>query len=88
MLIPPPSPSLARQRTLEDEEEQERERRRRHRNLSSTTDDEPPKPTQNGAQRSVERYLVGLGSEHHFIVLGGSGVLAVPGRLCEISLTC
>ncbi|KAL6040733.1 hypothetical protein STEG23_017498 [Scotinomys teguina] len=47
--------SLARQRTLEDEEEQERERRRRHRNLSSTTDDESPKLTQNGAQRSVER---------------------------------
>ncbi|XP_057625128.1 ladinin-1 [Chionomys nivalis] len=47
--------SLARQRTLEDEEEQERERRRRHRNLSSTTDDESPKVTQNGAQRSVER---------------------------------
>lgn len=47
--------SLARQRTLEDEEEQERERRRRHRNLSSTTDDESPKLTQNGAQRAVER---------------------------------
>ncbi|XP_059136612.1 ladinin-1 [Peromyscus eremicus] len=47
--------SLARQRTLEDEEEQERERRRRHRNLSSTTDDESPKLTQNGAQRPVER---------------------------------
>ncbi|KAL1774862.1 ladinin-1 [Sigmodon hispidus] len=47
--------SLARQRTLEDEEEQERERRRRHRNLSSTTDDESPKVTQNGARRSVER---------------------------------
>lgn len=47
--------SLARQRTLEDEEEQERERRRRHRNLSSTTEDESPKLTQNGAQRSVER---------------------------------
>ncbi|XP_027273304.1 ladinin-1 [Cricetulus griseus] len=46
---------LARQRTLEDEEEQERERRRRHRNLSSTTDDESPKLTQNGARRSVER---------------------------------
>lgn len=40
---------------MEDEEEQERERRRRHRNLSSTTDDESPKPTQNGAQRSGER---------------------------------
>ncbi|XP_045839137.1 ladinin-1 [Meles meles] len=40
--------SLARQWTLEDEEEQERERRRRHRNLSSTTDDEAPKPAQNG----------------------------------------
>lgn len=40
---------------MEDEEEQERERRRRHRNLSSTTDEESPKLTQNGAQRSVER---------------------------------
>lgn len=40
---------------MEDEEEQERERRRRHRNLSSTTDDESPKLTQNGAQRPVER---------------------------------
>jgi hypothetical protein len=47
--------SLARQRTLEDEEEQERERRRRHRNLSSTTDDESPRLTQNGDQRAVER---------------------------------
>ncbi|XP_004862302.1 ladinin-1 isoform X2 [Heterocephalus glaber] len=47
--------SLARQRTLEDEEEQERERRRRHRHLSSTTDDEAPRPTQNGDQRAAER---------------------------------
>ncbi|EHB03763.1 Ladinin-1, partial [Heterocephalus glaber] len=46
---------LARQRTLEDEEEQERERRRRHRHLSSTTDDEAPRPTQNGDQRAAER---------------------------------
>ncbi|ERE74330.1 ladinin-1-like protein [Cricetulus griseus] len=61
--------SLARQRTLEDEEEQERERRRRHRNLSSTTDDESPKLTQNGARRSVERYVVGLESEHHVSIL-------------------
>ena len=50
-----PSPSLARQWTLEDEEEQERERRRRHRHLSSTTDDEAPRPTQNGGQPAVER---------------------------------
>ncbi|XP_046534322.1 ladinin-1 [Equus quagga] len=47
--------SLARQWTLEDEEEQERERRRRHRHLSSTTDDEAPRPTQNGGQPAVER---------------------------------
>lgn len=47
--------SLARQRTLEDEEEQERERRRRHRNLSSTTDDEAPKLTQNGDRPATER---------------------------------
>uniref|UniRef100_A0A3Q2ILY3 Ladinin 1 n=1 Tax=Equus caballus TaxID=9796 RepID=A0A3Q2ILY3_HORSE len=50
-----PLPSLARQWTLEDEEEQERERRRRHRHLSSTTDDEAPRPTQNGGQPAVER---------------------------------
>lgn len=47
--------SLARQRTLEDEEEQERERRRRHRNLSSTTDDESPRLTQNGDRQASER---------------------------------
>ncbi|XP_027801505.2 ladinin-1 [Marmota flaviventris] len=47
--------SLARQRTLEDEEEQERERRRRHRNMSSTTDDEAPKLTQNGDHPAIER---------------------------------
>ncbi|XP_013377673.1 PREDICTED: ladinin-1 isoform X2 [Chinchilla lanigera] len=47
--------SLARQRTLEDEEEQERERRRRHRQLSSTTEDEAPRLTQNGDQRAAER---------------------------------
>uniref|UniRef100_H0XL44 Ladinin 1 n=1 Tax=Otolemur garnettii TaxID=30611 RepID=H0XL44_OTOGA len=47
--------SLARQRTLEDEEEQERERRRRHRNLSSTTEDESPRPTQNGDRPAAER---------------------------------
>ncbi|KAM6165225.1 ladinin-1 [Erethizon dorsatum] len=47
--------SLARQRTLEDEEEQERERRRRHRHLSSTTEDEAPKLTQNGDQWAAER---------------------------------
>ncbi|XP_053461224.1 ladinin-1 [Nycticebus coucang] len=47
--------SLARQRTLEDEEEQERERRRRHRSLSSTTDDESPRPTQNGDRTAAER---------------------------------
>ncbi|KAI5766342.1 LAD1 [Gulo gulo luscus] len=47
--------SLARQWTLEDEEEQERERRRRHRNLSSTTDDEAPKPAQNGDTPSAQR---------------------------------
>ncbi|XP_047376005.1 ladinin-1 [Sciurus carolinensis] len=47
--------SLARQRTLEDEEEQERERRRRHRNLSSTTDDESPRLTQNGDRQATER---------------------------------
>ncbi|XP_062067561.1 ladinin-1 [Lepus europaeus] len=47
--------SLARQRTLEDEEEQERERRRRHRNLSSTTEEESPRFTQNGEQRAAER---------------------------------
>ncbi|XP_023563643.1 ladinin-1 isoform X2 [Octodon degus] len=46
---------LARQRTLEDEEEQERERRRRHRHLSSTTDDEAPRLTQNGDRRAAER---------------------------------
>uniref|UniRef100_A0A8D2CX74 Ladinin 1 n=1 Tax=Sciurus vulgaris TaxID=55149 RepID=A0A8D2CX74_SCIVU len=46
---------LARQRTLEDEEEQERERRRRHRNLSSTTDDESPRLTQNGDRQATER---------------------------------
>lgn len=46
--------SLARQRTLEDEEEQERERRRRHRHLSSTTDDEAPRLTQNGDRRAAE----------------------------------
>nr|AAB58817.1 ladinin [Homo sapiens] len=44
--------SLARQRTLEDEEEQERERRRRHRNLSSTTDDEAPRLSQNGDRQA------------------------------------
>ncbi|XP_017354912.1 ladinin-1 isoform X1 [Cebus imitator] len=44
--------SLARQRTLEDEEEQERERRRRHRNLSSTTQDEAPRLSQNGDRRA------------------------------------
>lgn len=49
--------SLARQRTLEDEEEQERERRRRHRNLSSTTEEESPRLTQNGEQRAAERLL-------------------------------
>ncbi|XP_014649617.1 PREDICTED: ladinin-1 [Ceratotherium simum simum] len=47
--------SLARQRTLEDEEEQERERRRRHRHLSSTADDEAPRPTQNGGRPAMER---------------------------------
>nr|XP_023422857.1 ladinin-1 [Cavia porcellus] len=49
------SPSLARQWTLEDEEEQERERRRRHRHLSSTTEDEVPRLTQNGDQQAAER---------------------------------
>lgn len=44
--------SLARQWTLEDEEEQERERRRRHRNLSSTTDDEAPRLSQNGDRQT------------------------------------
>ncbi|XP_037668144.1 ladinin-1 isoform X2 [Choloepus didactylus] len=47
--------SLARQRTLEDEEEQERERRRRHRNLSSTTEEDAPRPTQNGDRPAAER---------------------------------
>ncbi|XP_059001529.1 ladinin-1 isoform X2 [Mustela lutreola] len=47
--------SLARQWTLEDEEEQERERRRRHRNLSSTTDEEAPKPAQNGDTPAARR---------------------------------
>ncbi|XP_039083400.1 ladinin-1 [Hyaena hyaena] len=47
--------SLARQWTLEDEEEQERERRRRHRNLSSTADDEAPKPAQNGDTPAAQR---------------------------------
>nr|XP_060499185.1 ladinin-1 [Panthera onca] len=47
--------SLARQWTLEDEEEQERERRRRHRNLSSTTDEEAPKLTQNGHTPAAQR---------------------------------
>uniref|UniRef100_H0V551 Ladinin 1 n=1 Tax=Cavia porcellus TaxID=10141 RepID=H0V551_CAVPO len=46
---------LARQWTLEDEEEQERERRRRHRHLSSTTEDEVPRLTQNGDQQAAER---------------------------------
>ncbi|XP_021572789.1 ladinin-1 [Carlito syrichta] len=50
-----PSCVLARQRTLEDEEEQERERRRRHRNLSSTTDDEAPRLSQNGDRQASER---------------------------------
>uniref|UniRef100_A0A8C0KW75 Ladinin 1 n=2 Tax=Canis lupus dingo TaxID=286419 RepID=A0A8C0KW75_CANLU len=47
--------SLARQWTLEDEEEQERERRRRHRTLSSATDDEAPRLTQNGDSPAAER---------------------------------
>ncbi|XP_006892169.1 PREDICTED: ladinin-1, partial [Elephantulus edwardii] len=47
--------SLAKQRSLEDEEERERERRRRHRNLSTTTDDEAPRPTQNGGRTPSER---------------------------------
>uniref|UniRef100_A0A8P0TD77 Ladinin 1 n=1 Tax=Canis lupus familiaris TaxID=9615 RepID=A0A8P0TD77_CANLF len=46
---------LARQWTLEDEEEQERERRRRHRTLSSATDDEAPRLTQNGDSPAAER---------------------------------
>nr|XP_012599930.1 ladinin-1 [Microcebus murinus] len=47
--------SLARQWTLEDEEEQERERRRRHRSLSSTTDDEAPRLSQNGHRPAAAR---------------------------------
>lgn len=47
--------SLARQWTLEDEEEQERERRRRHRNLSSTTEEEALRLTQNGDRQAAER---------------------------------
>ncbi|XP_041623545.1 ladinin-1 isoform X2 [Vulpes lagopus] len=50
-----PQGSLARQWTLEDEEEQERERRRRHRTLSSATDDEAPRLTQNGDSPAAER---------------------------------
>lgn len=64
VLIPPLSPSLARQRTLEDEEEQERERRRRHRNLSTTTEEESPRLAQNGDQQATERCWGRVGSVH------------------------